>query len=116
MKKGWSYLNIIIAAVLLAFNYHVFIVTNNFAPAGLNGIATMIQYKTGFSISYMSLLINIPLSVIAYFLVEKSFAIKTLLFSLVYSIVFLLLQNSNLSYMQYNAQIHHNYHPQGSVY
>lgn len=111
MKKGWSYLNIIIAAALLAFNYHIFIVTNNFAPAGLNGIATMIQYKTGFSISYMSLLINIPLSIIAYFLVEKSFAIKTLLFSLVYSIVFLLLQNSNLSYMQYNAQGHDTIYP-----
>ena len=50
-------------AVLIAFNYHLFIVPNNFAPAGLNGIATMIQYKTGFSISYVSLIINTPLCV-----------------------------------------------------
>ena len=60
MKKTWEYCSIVLAAVLFAFNYYIFIQTNSFAPAGLNGIATMIQYKTGFSISYMSLLINIP--------------------------------------------------------
>lgn len=111
MKKLWSYIHIILSAVLLAFVYYIFIVTNNFAPAGLNGIATMIQYKTGFSISYMSLLINIPLSILAYFLVQKDFAIKTLLFSLVYSFVFLLLQNSNLSFIQYNALGHDTIYP-----
>jgi len=111
MKKSLEYLNIFLAAVLLAFVYYIFIVTNDFAPAGLNGIATMIQYKTGFSISYMSLLINIPLSILAYFLVQKDFAIKTLLFSLVYSFVFLLLQNSNLSFIQYNALGHDTIYP-----
>ena len=53
MKKISPYFKIFLAAILLAFNYYIFIVTNNFAPAGLNGIATMIQYKTGFSISYI---------------------------------------------------------------
>lgn len=111
MKKSLEYFNTIWAAVLLAFVYYIFIVTNNFAPAGLNGIATMIQYKTGFSISYMSLLINIPLSILAYFLVQKDFAIKTLLFSLVYSFVFLFLQNSGLSFIQYNALGHDTIYP-----
>ena len=111
MKKIQSYLQIISSAVLLAFNYYIFIVINHFAPAGLNGIATMIQHKTGFSISYMSLLINIPLSIAAYFLVQKSFAVKTLLFSLVYSVSFLALQNSDLTYIQYNAQGHDTIYP-----
>lgn len=111
MKKSWSYLSVVSVAILLAFNYYIFIVTNNFAPAGLNGIATMIQYKTGFSISYMSLLINIPLSTLAYFLVKKDFAVKTLLFSVVYSFSFLFLQNSNLTNIQYNAQGHDTIYP-----
>ena len=111
MKKLWSFFQIIISAVLLAFVYYIFIVTNNFAPAGLNGIATMIQYKSGFSISYMSLLINIPLSVLAYFLVQKDFAIKTIIFSVVYSCSFLLLQNSNLNFIQYNALGHDTIYP-----
>ncbi len=111
MKKSFEYVKVIFAAVLLAFVYYIFIVQNNFAPAGLNGIATMIQYKTGFSISYMSLLINIPLSMLAYFLVQKDFAVKTLLFSLVYSFVFLFLQKSGLSFIQYNALGHDTIYP-----
>lgn len=111
MKSFWSYFKIILSAILLAFVYYIFIVTNNFAPAGLNGIATMIQYKTGFSISFMSLLINIPLSILAYFLVQRDFAVKTMVFSLVYSIGFLMLQNSNLSFIQYNAFGHDTIYP-----
>ena len=111
VKKASGYLQIVFSAILLAFVYYVFIITNNFAPAGLNGIATMIQYKTGFSISYMSLLINVPLSVLAYFLVQKDFAVKTLLFSVVYSVSFLLLQNSSLDFIQYNALGHDTIYP-----
>ena len=111
MKKLWSFVQICLCAILLAFVYYIFIIQNQFAPAGLNGIATMIQYKTGFSISYMSLLINIPLSVLAYFLVQKDFAVKTLVFSVVYSVVFLLLQNSPLDFIQYNTQGHDTIYP-----
>ena len=111
MNKLWSHFQIILGAIILAFVYYIFIVTNNFAPAGLNGIATMIQYKSGFSISYMSLLINIPLSILAYFLVQKDFAIKTIIFSIVYSFAFLLLQNSSLTFIQYNAQGHDTIYP-----
>ena len=111
MYKIWSYFQIVFSAILLAFVYYVFIVVNNFAPAGLNGIATMIQYKTGFSISYMSLLINVPLSTLSYFMVQKDFAVKTLLFSLVYSFSFLLLQNSDLSFVQYITLGHDTIYP-----
>ena len=67
-RKAFAFINIILAALLLALNYHIFIVDNHFAPAGLNGIATMIQYKTGFSISFMSLIINVPLCLLSYIL------------------------------------------------
>lgn len=111
MKKIWNYSQIIFSAIVLAFVYYIFIITNNFAPAGINGIATMIQYKTGFSISFMSLLINVPLSVLAYFLVQKDFAVKTLLFSLVYSFAFLFLQSTGWTFLQYNAFDHDTIYP-----
>ena len=101
-----SYIGIALIAVILAFNYQLFIVNNDFAPAGLNGIATMIQYKTGFSIGYMSLIINIPLCALAYFLIEKRFAKRSLCFCLVYSFSFLLLQKIGLEQFQYNAGGH----------
>ena len=110
-KSLLSYSTVIIMALVLALNYHVFIVQNDFAPAGLNGIATMIQYKTGFSISYMSLLINLPLSLFAFFFVQRSFALKTLVFSLAYSGFFLTFQNAGLEFIQYNAGGHDTIYP-----
>ncbi len=106
IKSAFDYVIIFLIAVLLAFNYQLFIVKNDFAPAGLNGIATMIQYKTGFSIGYMSLIINIPLCVLAYFLVDKRFAKRSLFFCLTYSFVYLLLQKIGLEAFQYDAQGH----------
>lgn len=97
---------VIIIAIILAFNYQLFIVENGFAPAGLNGIATMIQYKTGFSIGYMSLIINIPLCILAYFFIDKKFAKRSLTFCLTYSLFFLFLQKIGLTQFQYNAQGH----------
>lgn len=101
-----SYFEITLLAILLAFNYQLFIVKNDFAPAGINGIATMVQFKTGFSIAYMSLLINVPLCIFAFLLVNKAFAKRSLCFCLVYSVVFLLLQRLGLESFQYNAQGH----------
>ena len=101
-----EYFCVFLLAVLLAFNYRLFIVKNHFAPAGLNGIATMVQYKTGFSIGYMSLLINVPLCVFAYFLVDRGFAKRSLFFCCSYSLVYLLLQKVNLSSIQYDAGGH----------
>lgn len=106
-----AYLYICLAATLLAFVYQLFIVKNSFAPAGLNGIATMIQYKTGFSIGFMSLIINIPLCTFAYFFVDKLFAKRSLCFCLVYSSVFLYLQKIGLEAFQYNAQGHDTIYP-----
>ena len=101
-----SYGTVVCMAVLLAADYYIFIIENQFAPAGLNGIATMIQYKTGFSISYMSLIINLPLCLLAYFLLEREYALKTLVFTAVYSAAFLLLQNTELHFLQYCAGGH----------
>ena len=81
-----TYISVIAIAVILAFNYQLFIVENGFAPAGINGIATMVQYKTGFSIGYMSLIINIPLCVAAFFLIDKKFAKRSLVFCITYSL------------------------------
>ncbi|MBR3968320.1 MAG: YitT family protein [Clostridia bacterium] len=111
IKDFTSYLFVFLAAILLAFTYQLFIVKNNFAPAGINGIATMIQYKTGFSIGYMSLIINVPLCLLAYFFVNRDFAKKSLLFCLVYSFVYLGLQQLNFSGFQYDAGGHDTIYP-----
>ena len=61
-----DYIIVAALAMLMALNYQVFILNNAFAPAGLGGINTMIQYVFNFSVGYMSLLINIPLFAMAF--------------------------------------------------
>ena len=67
-------------------------------------MATMIQYKFGFSIGYFSLIVNIPLCLFAFFCIERAFAIKTAVFSVVYSVAVLLLEFIDISRFQYDAQ------------
>ena len=93
-------------AVLMALNYDLFVMRNKFAPSGLNGVATMIDYLTGgkFNLAYMSLVINVPLCILAYFFVEKDFALKTLAYCLIYSGVYLLFSKTNvLNSFRYDA-------------
>ena len=104
LNTAVSYTFIAILAAVHALGYYLFIVPNDFAPAGINGIATMIQKKCGFSIAYMSLLVNVPLCLFSYFTTDKEFAVKTLVFSVVYSAVYWLLQKFGNKNLQYNAE------------
>ena len=107
----FTYLGIAALAVLLALNYHLFVVENGFAPAGLNGIATMVQYKTGFSIGYMSLLINTPLCILAFFVINRSFACRSFCFCVTYSLAFLLVQQVGMEKLQYVTDGHDTIYP-----
>ena len=54
----------------------------------------------------MSLIINIPLCILAFFLINKSYGLKSLIFTLVYSFSYLFLQKMDLSGLQYDAGGH----------
>ena len=45
-------------ACLMGVSYELFVFPNAFAPAGINGLATMLQYLLHVNIGYLSLLIN----------------------------------------------------------
>ncbi|MBO2517761.1 MAG: hypothetical protein CW338_10935 [Clostridiales bacterium] len=80
-------------ACLMAINYFILILPNQFAPAGLNGLATMAQYLFHFSIGYISLIINIPLALVCFLKFDRRFACRTVVFSLVFSGMLLLFQS-----------------------
>ena len=105
-KVVLSYLVILAMALLLSFNYYVFIIENHFAPAGINGIATMVQYKTGLSLGWFSLVFNLPLCAAAFFLVERRYAVRSLVFAAAYSLFYLLLQRLDPAFIQYDAGGH----------
>ncbi len=104
IKKTWTYFVIVFLAVIAAFNYTLFVFPNRFAPSGVNGICTMIQYVTGISVGYMSLLINIPLAIVTYFKVSKSLAKRSMIYVLVNSAALLLLDQVDLSRFEYYTE------------
>lgn len=104
VKKILTYGVIMVIAVVCALNYELFIFPNRFAPAGLNGICTIIQYIFGINIGYMSLLINVPLAVLVYYLVSKPLAIRSMVYVCTFSISAIMLEYVDLSNYVYYTE------------
>lgn len=102
-RKVLTYCAISLVAVISAINYELFVFPNKFAPAGLNGICTMIQYITGISVGYMALAINIPLAIITYLKVSKSLALRSMTYVAVSSIAMVVLDGMDLSRFAYST-------------
>ena len=100
-KKVLTYFVIIAIALVAALNYEIFVFPNRFAPAGLNGICTMIQHVFGISVGYMSLLINIPLAIAVYFMVSKPLAVRSMVYVVTFSVALLILDEVDLSRFSY---------------
>ena len=96
MKKVRTYIAIVGIALICALNYQLFVFPNRFAPAGLNGICTMIQYTFGIQLGYMSLLINLPLAAAVFFLVSKPLAVRSMVYVVAFSVGLLVLDKVDL--------------------
>ena len=55
---------LIISSVISALGLHIFVYPYNFAPSGVDGISTMLQYLTDFKVNagVFNFAINLPLS------------------------------------------------------
>ena len=105
MKKIVSYLMVMIIALMMALNYQLFVFPNSFAPAGLNGIFTMIQHVLGFKLSYTSIILNVPLAIIVFFVIAKPFALRSLVYSVAFSGFLILFDAIDLSAFAYNTTV-----------
>ena len=103
-KKVLTYCVIMLIAVVCALNYELFVFPNKFAPAGLNGICTMIQYVTGINIGYLSMMINVPLAMWVYFQVSRPLAIRSMVYVATFSVVSVLLDYVDLSAFAYYTE------------
>ena len=104
VKKFLTYAVIILIALICSLNYELFIFPNCFAPAGLNGICTMIQYIFGINIGYMSMIINVPLAIVVYILVSKPLAIRSMVYVGTFSVASILLDYIDLSQFVYYTE------------
>ncbi len=104
VKKVWTYFVIVFVALLAAVNYELFVFPNQFAPSGINGICTMIQYVTGISVGYLSLIINIPLAIWCYVEVSRSAAVRSMVYVVTFSLGLLILERVDLSAFAYSTE------------
>lgn len=83
----------LVAALMSAFGMHYFVGSAEFAPAGLDGIATMIAHLLGdLNPAYFILALNLPLLAVAWFVLKKRYVIYTVLFTLLSSGAMLILE------------------------
>lgn len=101
VKKTWTYLVIALLALIASINYELFVFPNQFAPAGLNGICTMIQHISGISVGYLSLVINVPLAIWCYLEVSKPIATRSMVYVITFSVGLLILEHVDISAFYY---------------
>ena len=79
VKKIIKYLLIFVGAVIYAVGFQFFMYPNNIVSGGVAGVSMIINHFTGFPVGMMSLIINIPLFIVAW----KHFGLPFLVGSLV---------------------------------
>ncbi len=67
----------IVGSIFYSVSIYTFARSANFAPGGISGLALIINYLSGFPIGITSLLLNVPLVLISYKVVGKTFLRKT---------------------------------------
>lgn len=102
-KRLRSYCIVAGLAVCMGLNYELFVFPNAFAPSGVNGLATMVQYLFHISVGYLSLVINLPLILLAWRKLDPDYARKSLLFVMVFSAVTLVMNRMDLSAVAYDS-------------
>lgn len=68
----------VLGSFALAVGIYCFAEKVNIAPGGASGISIMIKYLTGIPVGILTLIINIPLLLLAFKFLGKKFALRTL--------------------------------------
>ncbi|RUS57122.1 membrane protein [Kurthia sp. 3B1D] len=79
MKELRSYSLIIIGTLILGISYNAFLLPAKLAAGGVVGISTILHELYGWTPSLVQISMNLPLFILGYFLLGKSFSVKTLI-------------------------------------
>lgn len=103
LKIMASYGLVVLTALGMALNYHLFVFPNTFAPAGLNGLFTMLQYLFGFKMGYATVILNVPLAILSFFINSRPRALRTLTYCVAFSTFLTLFDYVDLSAFAYST-------------
>ncbi len=108
-KEFFTVLCIVAVTVAVAFGLHVFVYKADFAPSGVDGAATMLQYASekffGHKINagIFTFILNFPLLIAAWFALNKRYVVYTIIYTVVISVTLFLLGEFN--FYQYDCTI-----------
>ena len=78
LKTVKSYLLMTIGLFIFVFSWTAFLIPHEIAGGGVSGLASVINYATGFDVSYSYLIINAVLLGIGFLVLGKAFGFKTI--------------------------------------
>lgn len=68
---------LLIGSLIYGIGIYMFVVPANIAPGGASGIALMVNFVTGLPVGTLTLVLNVPLLILAWFYLSKKFAVST---------------------------------------
>ncbi len=78
---------LLIGSLIYGIGTYMFVVPANIAPGGASGIALMVNFVTGLPVGILTLVLNVPLLVLAWFYLSRKFAVSTAITTAVCSFV-----------------------------
>lgn len=81
-----SYCYIVLGCLIGGAAYPLFLVPNNIAPGGLTGVATVLNYLFGTPVGLTSMLMNVPLFLMGYRMLGGTFAFRSLVATVLFSV------------------------------
>lgn len=91
--KGFAKDSVLIATGIISatFGLKSFLITNDFIDGGVTGISLLLRTLTGWNLSYLIVVINIPFVILGYKQIGKVFAVKTAIAIITLSVCLLFL-------------------------
>ena len=86
-EQCMAWLQIVIGCIIGAAAYPTFLDPGKIAPGGLTGVAMIMKHLWGWDIGITSLILNIPLFVIGYRAMGKVFAFRSLVATILFSLM-----------------------------
>ncbi len=80
-----AYVLIVLGSLIGAAAYPLFLVPNAIAPGGLTGIATILNYLFEWPVGVVSMILNIPLFIVGYRAMGRTFVIRSMIATVLFS-------------------------------
>ena len=91
-KEVFSILFAVLSGIVSALGLWIFVYPSNFAPSGVDGIATMLYELTGINAGIYTFALNLPLLIIAWFILKRRYVLYTVLYTIITSLLLVLLE------------------------